>query len=102
MNHIETWDEKRARFFATNPKCKECGNALDHYSRTMLCRQCQKIEYKKRARAREPELSRKYRRKHKKKIQAYQARYYLINREAISQRKRDRYHEQKRNTASYI
>lgn len=93
--HIKKWDEKIKAFLATNPKCKECGNALDHYSRTMICRQCQKIIYKNRARAREPELSREYRRKHKKKIQAYQAKYYRANQDAISERKKMQYKEKK-------
>jgi len=102
MNHIETWEEKRRAFFAGNPKCKECGGGFDHYSRTGICRKCQIIKYRNKARAREPECSRAYRKKHRKRIQAKQAAYYKANREAISQRKKDRYHEQKRNTASYI
>lgn len=98
MNKLmnSTWEKKREAFFATDPKCKECGRDLDHYSRTMLCRQCQKIIYKKRARAREPAQSRAYRKKHKEKIQAYQQRYYLINRETISMRKRIKYREKRR------
>ena len=102
MKIEETWAEKRTRFFAKNPKCTECGNAIDHYTRTGLCRKCQVIEYKKRAQAREPEQSRMYRRKHKKRIVAYQAKYYLDNKATISARKKEKYHEQKRNTASYI
>jgi len=102
MKIEETWDKKRQAFFATNPKCTECGDAIDYYTRTGFCRKCQVIEYKRRAQAREPEHSRAYRKKHKKRIKAYQQRYYLINSEAISQRKKDQYHEQKRNTASYI
>ncbi len=64
------WANKRAVFFATNPKCEKCGRPIDHYTRTGLCRLCQKDMYKKRARAREPEQSRAYRLKHKERIQA--------------------------------
>ena len=97
-----TWDKKREAFFASNPKCTDCGDAIDHYTRTGRCRKCQVIEYKKRAQAKAPEYRRTYVKKHRERIRAYQARYYLANKEAISQRKKDRYHEQKRNTASYI
>ncbi len=89
------WEKKRIAFFATNPKCKECGRDLDHYSRIMLCRDCQKTIYKNRARDREPAESRAYRKKHREKIQAYQARYYLVNRETISEQKKGRYQEKK-------
>jgi len=102
MSMEETWDKKREAFFATNPKCKECGRAIDHYTRTGLCRLCQKDMYKKRAQAKAPEYRRNYVKKHRKRIRAYQARYYLTNREAISQQKKDRYHERKQLTASYI
>ena len=95
MNYQETWEEKRTKFFASAPKCKECGRDLDHYSRTMLCRECQKTIYKNRARAREPGQSRAYRKKHKEKIQTYQQRYYVINREEISTRKKIKYREKK-------
>ena len=102
MSMEETWDKKREAFFATNPKCKECGCAIDHYTRTGLCRLCQKDMYKKRAQAKAPEYRRNYVKKHREKIRAYQARHYLTNREAISQQKKDRYHERKQLTASYI
>ena len=93
---LSTWEKKREVFFASDPKCKECGRDLDHYSRTMLCRQCQKTIYKKRAREREPGQSREYRKKHRKRIQLYQQRYYLINREEISMRKKIKNREKKR------
>lgn len=90
--HITGWDKKRKEFFASNPKCKYCGRDLDHYSRTMICRNCQKTIYKNRARAKAPE----YRKKHREKIQAYQKNYYLTNREAISLRKKIKYKKKKR------
>lgn len=96
MKIEETWDKKRKAFFATNPKCTECGGGFDHYSRVMICRKCQIIKYKKAARAREPERSRAYRKKHRKRIRAQQAAYYKANREQISLRKKIRYHEKKR------
>lgn len=96
MNHEETWEEKRAEFFASNPKCKECGGGFDHYSRTMICRKCQIIKYRNKARAREPEQSRDYRQKHKKRIQTYQAKYYLAHKEEISQQKKIKYQEKRR------
>ena len=102
MNTEKTWDKKRQAFFAKNPKCTECGDAIDHYTRTGLCRKCQVIEYKKRAQAKAPEYRRTYVKKHRERIRAYQARYYLKNKVAISLRKSIKYHEQKRNTASYI
>lgn len=95
MNHQETWDEKRARFFAANPKCKECGGGFDHYSRTMICRKCQIIIYRERARKKEPEYRRNYVKKHRKKIQAYQQRYYQVNREKISEQKKIKYREKR-------
>lgn len=52
-----SWEKKREAFFASDPKCKECGKKLDHYSRTLLCRKCRKEEYLKRARAKESEQS---------------------------------------------
>ncbi|MCK4815617.1 hypothetical protein KA005_07600 [bacterium] len=97
-----TWGKKREAFFAMNPKCTECGGAIDHYTRTGLCRKCQVLEYRRRAQVKAPEYRRQYVKKHKERIRAYQARYYLINREAISQQKKDRYHERKQLTASYI
>jgi len=102
VNTERTWDKKREAFFASNPKCTVCGDAIDHYTRTGLCRKCQVIEYKKRAKAKAPEYSRNYVKKHRKRIRAYQAKYYLANKEAISEHKKIKYHEQKRNTASYI
>lgn len=102
MKMEKTWDKKRVAFFATNPKCTICGDAIDHYTKMGRCGRCQVLEYKRRAQAKAPEYRRNYVKKHRERIRAYQARYYLINREAISQRKKGRYHEQKRNTASYI
>ena len=102
MSVAETWDKKRETFFATNPKCTVCGGAIDHYTRTGRCRKCQVIEYKRRAQAKAPGYRRNYVKKHRKAIKAYQARYYLANKEAISEQKKGRYHEQKQNTASYI
>lgn len=98
MNKLmnSTWEKKREAFFASDPKCKECGQDLDHYSRTMLCRECQKTIYKNRARAKEPEQSRVYRKKHKEKIQAYQQEYYKTNRDEISMQKKIKYREKKR------
>ena len=90
MSVQKGWDKKREAFFASDPKCKECGRDLDHYSRTMLCRECQKIIYKKRAQG---EQGRAYRKKHKDKFQTYQANYYLTNRETISERKKIKYKE---------
>jgi len=97
-----TWEKKRAAFFATNPKCKICGRPIDHYTRIGLCRLCQKEMYKKRAQAKAPEYRRNYVKKHREKIRAYQARYYLANKAAISARKKEKYHEYKQSTASYI
>jgi len=91
----ETWDKKKAAFFAGNPKCTVCGGAFDHYSRTRICRKCQIIKYRNIARGKEPERSRAYRKKHRKRIQAQQAAYYKANREEISLRKKIRYHEKK-------
>jgi len=102
MKIEETWAKKRAAFFATNPKCKTCGQPIDHYARTGLCRLCQKEMYKKRAQAKAPEYRRNYVKKNRERIRAYQARYYLANKAAISARKKEKYHEQKRLTASYI
>lgn len=102
MKIEDTWEKKRQAFFATNPKCTECGGTFDHYSRTGVCRKCQIIKYRKMARAKAPEYRRNYVKKHREATKAYQVKYYLANKEAISQRKKDRYHEQKRNTASYI
>ena len=96
MSAQKEWDKKRVAFFASDPKCKECNSQLDHYSRTMLCRECQKIIYKKRAQAREPEQGREYRKKHKERIQTYQQRYYVINREEISMRKKIKHREKRR------
>lgn len=95
MSHEETWDKKRAAFFATNPKCKECGEKLDHYCRILICRKCRKEEYLKRAQAKAPEYRRRYVKKHKKKIKIYQAKYYLGNREKISMRKKIKYQEKR-------
>ena len=95
MSVQKGWDKKREAFFASNPKCEACGRALDHYSRIMLCRECQITIYKNRAKAREPAQSRAYRKKHRDKIRAYQQRYYVINREEISMRKRIKYREKK-------
>lgn len=102
MSMETTWDKKRAAFFAGNPKCTDCGGAIDHYTTKGRCRECQVIEYKKRAQAKAPEYRRNYVKKHRKRIRAYQARYYLKNKVAISLCKSIKYHEQKRNTASYI
>lgn len=102
MKTEETWAKKREAFFATNPKCTECGDAIDHYTRTGLCRKCQTIEHKKRAQAKAPEYNRRYVKKHRARIRAYQARYYLKNKVAISLHKSIKYDEEKRNTASYI
>jgi len=102
MSMEETWDKKREAFFATNPKCKECGHAIDHYTRTGLCRLCQKDMYKKKAQAKAPEYRRNYVKKHRERIRAYQAKYYLANKEAISEHKKIKYHERKQLTASYI
>lgn len=89
----EAWEKKREAFFATNPKCTECGGGFDHYSRTGICRKCQIKKYRMKARAREPECSRAYRKKHRKRIQAQQADYYRANREEISLRKKIKYRE---------
>ena len=96
MSTMKGWEKKRAEFFAADPKCTECGEPLDHYSRTMICRKCQITKYKVLARAKEPERSRAYREKHRKRIQAQQAAYYKANREQISLRKKIKYHEKKR------
>jgi len=95
MSHEGSWEEKRRAFFASNPKCKECDRDLDHYSRTMLCRDCQKTIYKNRAKEKEPEQSRAYREKNKERIQAYQKKYYQKNRDTISERKKRKYQEHK-------
>lgn len=89
--HINRWDKKTQAFFASDPKCKECGGGFDHFSRTMICRECQKIKYRKTANAQEPERSRAYRKKHKEKIQAYQKNYYQANRDRISLQKKIKY-----------
>ena len=102
MSTTQAWDEKRAAFFAGNPKCTVCGGGFDHYSRTGICRKCQIIKYRVAARAKEPEYRRRYVKKHKKKIKAYQAKYYLANKAAISECKKVKYHERKQLTASYI
>ena len=102
MKIEDTWEKKRQAFFATNPKCTVCGGGFDHYSRTGICRKCQIIKYRIKAQAKAPEYRRRYVKKHSERITVYQAQYYLANKEAISERKKIRYHEQKRNTASYI
>lgn len=89
----EAWEKKREAFLATNPKCTECGGGFDHYSRTGICRKCQMIKYKEMARAKEPERSRAYRKKYRKRIKAQQAAYYGTHREEISQRKKIKYRE---------
>ncbi len=95
MSVQKGWDKKRETFFASNPKCKECGRDLDHYSRTMICRGCQRTIYKNRAREREPAESRAYRKKHRDKIQVYQKKYYQKNRETIRERKKIKHREKK-------
>jgi len=45
--NMSWWEKQRAEFFATNPKCKECGADLVHYSRTMICTNCQNARYRK-------------------------------------------------------
>ena len=102
MKIEETWAKKRKAFFAKNPKCTACDGAIDHYTRTGLCRKCQVIGYKRRARAKAPEYRRNYVKKHRERIREYQARYYLTNKMAISARKKEKYHERKQLTASYI
>lgn len=96
MNHEETWEEKRATFFASDPKCTECGGGFDHYSRTMVCRECQMMKYRAAAQAREPERSRAYRKKYRERIRAKQAEYYQAHKEEISLRKKIKYQEKKR------
>jgi hypothetical protein len=102
MKIEKTWANKRAAFFASNPKCKTCRRAIDHYTRTGLCRLCQKEMYKKRAQAKAPEYHRNYVKKHRERIRAYQAKYYLANKATISACKKEKYYEYKQSTASYI
>ncbi len=92
---LTVWEKRRIEFFAKHPKCKICGGGFNHYSRNMICRKCQITIYIERAKAREPGRSRKYRKKHKKKIKAYQQRYYVINRETISMQKKIKYREKR-------
>lgn len=93
---LTVWEKRRIEWFAKDPKCKICGGGFNHYSRNMICRKCQNTIYKNRAREREPEQSRAYRKKHKEKIQTYQQRYYVINREEISTRKKIKYKEKRK------
>lgn len=51
---LTVWEKKRIKWFAKHPKCKICGGGFNHYSRNMICRECQKTIYKNRAREREP------------------------------------------------
>jgi len=74
--NLSTWAKKRAAFFATNPKCKTCGNAIDHYSKTMECRKCQ-IDKNRKAR--------------KKEEAVYQRKYYKAHKEAIAKRTKVQY-----------
>ncbi len=92
---LTVWEKRRIEWFATHPKCKICGGGFNHYSRIMICRKCQTTIYRERANAREPGRSREYRKKHKKKIQLYQARYYLANRDTISEQKKIKYREKR-------
>lgn len=92
---LTVWEKKRIEFFAKHPKCKICGGGFNHYSRNMICRNCQITIYKERAKAREPEQSRAYREKHKEEIQVYQKNYYLKNREMISEQKKIKYREKR-------
>lgn len=92
LSTMKGWEKKRAEFFAADPRCIKCGDPFDHYSRTMICRKCQIIKY----RAMQRYCSKKWREKNREKYQIYQQRYYLINREEISLRKKIRYHEKKR------
>ena len=85
--NIAVWNKKRAAFFATNPKCAECGSVFDHFSRTMVCRECQRWI--------SPAQSKKYRQKYKEKIQAYMKKYYIEHKEEISMRQKYRYQERK-------
>lgn len=90
--HIARWDEKTKAFFATDPKCKMCGGDFTHFSRTMVCSDCQKIKYRKTTRR----CAREYREKNKEKVQQYQKEYYQKNKETISERKKIKYKEKKR------
>ena len=90
--NMSVWEKKRRAFFASNPKCKQCGGDFDHYSRTMICRNCQKINNKMTQRR----CSREYRERNKEYVQEYQQNYYLRNREEITLRKKIKYHEKKR------
>lgn len=93
---IAIYDKKRAKFFAMDPRCKECGKALDHMSRTMVCRHCQNNIYVAKRLARDPTYGIRYRQKHKKRLQEYQKKYYLEHIEEIRQRRKIKYQEEKR------
>lgn len=92
---IAIYDKKREAYFATDPRCKECGKALDHMSRLMTCRHCQKTLGAAKRLAADPGHRKRYRQKNKKRIQAYHKQYYLAHKEEISQYKKIRYQKEK-------
>ena len=38
--NLTTWEKKRKEFFASDPRCSECGDKLTNYTRTGKCWRC--------------------------------------------------------------
>ncbi len=86
-----TQEKKRAAFFATDPKCKECGGPFDRLSILMICRECLIKKYDERYLGRKRIYARTYRQKNRKKRRIYANKYYAENKTKIKLRS---YHRQ--------
>ncbi len=91
---IKTHEKMRVAFFATDPKCKECGAPFDRRSVLMICRKCLEKKYYKRYRERKLDYAKTYRQKNREKLLENSREYYKANKVKIKIRKYHREEEE--------
>ena len=77
---MRPWDKRRKEFFDSNPTCKVCDNKLDHLSRTMVCRSCQREREKERGKGEQGVYMKRYYEEHREEIRKKRKVHYKNSR----------------------
>jgi len=94
---IEAWAKKTLQFLEKKPKCSDCGDALYHFSYTMLCDDCRPRKNYRAFVRRNPGYNAQQWQKNKVRKLKQQRRYYLANKDEINRQRRIRRREKRRN-----